>query len=137
MLKAFGDGEESSYSSVILEGKANFNVWASTMKEHLTTAELNKFVTHGKIEDNEQGKAQANKSMLISTIPPRELEKIIHCTSAKEILGISMSAYRAKTAKVKLELMGELNQIRCSTTEEVTDAVNNILTTKRSWSQHG
>jgi len=137
MLKTFGDSKGSSYSSVILNGKANYNVWAFTMKEHLTTAELYQFITHVKIEDTERGKAQAAKSMLISTISPGEMEKIIHCTSAKEIWDHFVSAYGAKTANVKLELMSELNKIKCSTAEEVTDAVNKILTIKGKLQGHG
>lgn len=112
------------FTTIILNGKANYNVRAYTVKEHLKTASLEQFITDIKIKDDQVAKAQEAKSLLLSSLASSEIEKILHCSNTAEIWKHFHSAYGSKTSDLKLE---DLNTIRCKSPREVPDAINQAL----------
>lgn len=103
-----------AYNAVILTGKDNYPVWSFTMKEHLTTAGMIEHIKPGNIKKEDTEKAQESKSLLLSSMASSEIEKILHCKTAAEIWCHFEVAYGAKTEHVRLELMTELNSLKCS-----------------------
>jgi hypothetical protein len=130
-----------SFTTITLTGKESYPVWSYTMREHLTTAGLLEAVTTSKpklakIDEQEEtklagleaSKVQEAKSLLLSTLAASEIEKILHCQTAQEIWQHFELAYGAKSSNKKLELMSEMNSLKCASAKEVAAAVNKAMT---------
>lgn len=66
--KRFTDSAGKTFAAVVLNGKANYNVWAFTMKEHLKTAGLFDLVSDFKEEKEEtKAKVQQDKAQEVPT----------------------------------------------------------------------
>lgn len=127
-MKYFSDTQGKGYSCVLLNGPSTYQAWAYALKEHLETAGLDSYVA-GPVSENAQGKssdeskssesedvkkAQEAESILLSTIDPGEIAKILHCQTAREIWAHFEKSYGTRTSNVKLELLSELNSFHCS-----------------------
>lgn len=125
-MKNFTDSTGKTYTCTLLSGKDNYEVWAYTMRNHFKTAGLEKYLTESK--DCDGSEAQVAKSFLLSTLSEKATEEIIHCETPAEIWKYFDSAYGKKTSNLKLELINDLNSIRCDSAVDVPKAVTKVLT---------
>lgn len=149
-MKSFTDHNGKSYSCVVLAGKDTYQAWSFTLKEHLTTAGLIKFVTGqtDPIIAGEDAKsnteallkqeqyAQEAKSILLSTMKDDEVVKIIHCKTAREMWLHFERAYGQKTSNAKLELLTTLNSFKCTSASDVILTTNKILAIRGKLTDH-
>lgn len=119
-----------TYTCVTLAGKSNYQVWAYTMREHLTTCELVKFIENQDVKPEDAKQEQRAKSMILSTLAPDEISKITHCKSTFAIWAHFHETYGKKTANAKLELMSELTNQRCASADQVEPMLNKVLAIK-------
>lgn len=124
------NNRNQKFLAVVLNGQANYNAWAFTIRQHLKTAGLDQFLTDVKIEPENSVKAQESYSLLLSSISPGEIEKILHCKTTHEVWTHFELAYAVKTSNVKLELLRELNSIKCKRVKDVPDAINKVMVIK-------
>lgn len=103
-MKKISDSFRRQFACTVLTGKANYAVWAYTIKNHLITAGLEDYINEKSEPASTDGKvattisrAQEAKSMLISTLNEQQVAQIIHCESALEIWKHLESAYGKKT----------------------------------------
>lgn len=139
-MKSFSDQSGKAYACVVLNGKSNYTAWAFTIREHLVTAGLFRFVESpvNLVEpvaiagDTEviRDPAQEAKSIILSTLSASEIDKIVHCRTAHEIWAHLENSYGRKTSNAKLELLNELNSFTCKNAAEVQIVTYKILAIK-------
>ena len=116
------------------------------MREHLITLKLFEYVGESPISQGTSGSSeeagslktdptadtrpQEAKSILISTISDTEIAKIIQCNTAAEIWRHFKDAQGKKSENEKLEIMMELNTLKCAAVRDAADIVNKALTLK-------
>lgn len=131
-MKVF-ENKGKSFACVILNGKEDYQAWSFTMRQHLTTAGLVDLISpKAKTEstnDNISNQENQNeaKSILLSVLAPGEISKIIHCNSAHEIWNHFESTYGKESSNKKLDLMNEMNSLKCPTVKEVADTINKLI----------
>lgn len=163
MMHKFNDGNGKSFRCPILEGKDNYDVWASTMKAHHETIEAYDIVfpqteikslfalsapgvgaaagadgsAASPTQTNTAQKDREAKSALCSTLSENETRRIMHCQTARKIWACLENAYGMKTSNAKLELMTELWSFKCKSAREVPLVANKILGIKGKLSALG
>ena len=80
----------------------------------------------GKVAD----RSQEAKSILLASMSADEIAKIIHCKTAADIWRHFKDAYGKKSENEELELMMELNSLKCVAAKDVAETVNKALTLK-------